>query len=127
MMSFSNIGRIFYGMSIAVMGLLTMYYKVFPYMLLPPQYLTPGNEMITYISGALLVLAGTFIVLQKQTRLVSFLLGIVLLLIFCILFYSIYVFGQRELQAFDGMGERRKRTGISRRCIDNCRLFFSKE
>jgi uncharacterized membrane protein YphA (DoxX/SURF4 family) len=55
-------------------------------MLLPPQYLTPGNEMISFISGALLVLAGIFIVLQIQTRLFSFLLGIVLLLIFCFCF-----------------------------------------
>jgi uncharacterized membrane protein len=86
MLSLSDIGRIFYGMSIAVLGLLTIYYKVFPYILLPPQYLTPGNEMISYISGALLVLGGLFIVLQKQTRLVSFLLGIALLLIFCFCF-----------------------------------------
>ncbi len=86
MLSLSNIGRIFYGVSIVVMGLLTIYYKVFPYMLLPPQYLTPGNEMITFVSGTLLVLVGIFIVLQKQTRLFSFLLGIVLLLIFCFCF-----------------------------------------
>jgi uncharacterized membrane protein len=86
MLSLSNIGRIFYGVSIVVLGLLAIYYKAFPYMLLPPQYLTPGNEMITIVSGVLLVLAGLFIVLQKQTRLFSFLLGIVLLLIFCFCF-----------------------------------------
>src|SRR5579862_8977359 len=72
MLSLSNIGRIFYGVSIVVLGLLTIYYKVFPYMLLPPQYLTPGNEMITFVSGVLLVVAGIFIVLQKQTMLFCF-------------------------------------------------------
>jgi uncharacterized membrane protein len=85
-LGYSNIGRIFYGISIAGIGFPTIYYKVFPYMLLPPQYLTPSYSMIAYISGALLFLAGAFIVLQKQTRLISLLLGCVLLLIFCFFF-----------------------------------------
>ncbi len=71
MLSLSNIGRVFYGVSIAVLGFLTFHYKVFPYMLLPPQYLTSGNEMITFVSSSLLVLVSIFIILQRQTRLDS--------------------------------------------------------
>ncbi len=84
--SLSNIGRIFYGVAIAGMGFPTIYYKVFPYMLLPPQYLSPQHTIVAYISGALLVLAGVFIALNKKTNIISLLLGTVLLLIFCFLF-----------------------------------------
>jgi uncharacterized membrane protein len=86
MVNLSNTGRIFYGIAIGGLGLLTVIYKVFPYMLLPPQYLTPTHAMTAYISGILLVMAGIFIVLQNQTRVVSFLLGVALLLIFCFFF-----------------------------------------
>lgn len=86
MWNLSNIGRIFFGIAMVVMGFTTICYKVFPYMLLPPQFLTPGHPIITYISGTLLMLAGFFIVLQKKTSTVSLLLGCVLLLIFCFLY-----------------------------------------
>jgi len=39
----SNIGRLFYGIAIAGMGVLTIYYTDFPYMLLPPNHsVVPG-------------------------------------------------------------------------------------
>ena len=82
----SNIGRIFYGVSIAVMGFLTICYHDFPYMLLPPHKGLPGLVLLAYISGALLVLAGASIVFGKKARSVSLLLGVVLLLIFCFYF-----------------------------------------
>ena len=84
----STIGRVFYGIAIAVLGLLTIYYKDFPYMLIPPKHLwIPDLVMIAYIFGAMLILAGVCIVFQKKTRTVSLLLGSLLLLIFC--FYYI--------------------------------------
>ena len=83
----SNIGRIFFGIAIAGMGLLTIYYHDFPYMLIPPKHhWITGLVMLAYISGALLVLAGAFIVFEKKTRSISLLLGTVLLLIFCFYF-----------------------------------------
>jgi uncharacterized membrane protein YphA (DoxX/SURF4 family) len=86
----SNTGRIFYGVSIAVMGLLTIYYKDFPYMLFPAQPLqTPG---LVYIFGLLFILAGSCIVFGKKIRPVSLLFGSVLLLIFCF-YYLPYEFG----------------------------------
>jgi hypothetical protein len=87
MRNLSNIGRIFYGISIAIMGFVTIYDHDFPYMLIPAghSWLT-GHEIVAYISGALLILAGIFIAFAKKTFPVSLLLGVVLLAIFCFYF-----------------------------------------
>jgi hypothetical protein len=82
----SSIGRIFYGLSIAVMGLLTIYYKNFPYFLIPPHAWMKGHAIFAYVCGALLVLAGGCIVFEKKILPASLLLGTVLLLIFCFYF-----------------------------------------
>ena len=87
MRNLSDVGRIFYGISIAVMGLLTIYYRDFPYMLIPSKHLwIPGLVILAYISGALLFLVGAGIVFEKRTRPFSLVLGTVLLLIFCCYF-----------------------------------------
>jgi uncharacterized membrane protein len=83
----SNVGRIFYGIAIAGIGFLTIYYSDFPYMLIPPKHSwIPGLVMLAYISGAMLILAGACIVFEKKVRPISLLLGSVLLLIFCFYF-----------------------------------------
>jgi uncharacterized membrane protein len=80
-------GRVFFGAAIGVLGLLTIYYRDFPYMLIPPKHSwIPGLTIIAYLSGALLLLAGVCIVLEKKIRPASLLLGGVLLLIFCLYF-----------------------------------------
>jgi uncharacterized membrane protein len=77
----SNIGRIFYGAAIAGIGLTTIYYKDFPYMLFLTQPLQiPG---LVYIIGFLFILVGASIVFDKKIRPVSFLFGSILFLIFC--------------------------------------------
>jgi len=82
-----NTGRIFFGVSIVVMGLLIIYYNDFPYMLIPQNhYWIPGLVVIAYVSGALLVVAGTSIVFEKGIRSSSLMLGSILLLIFCFYF-----------------------------------------
>jgi uncharacterized membrane protein len=87
MRNLSKIGRIFYGISIAVTGFLTIYYHDFPYLLIPPNHSwIPGLSALAYIFGAMLVLAGACIVFEKRTRTISLLLGTVLLLIFCFYF-----------------------------------------
>ena len=79
----SGMGRIFYGIAIAAMGLLTIYYRRLPYMMIPPKHHWLSDHVIwVYLSGALLLLAGICIVLEKKVRQVSLLLGTVLLLIF---------------------------------------------
>ena len=83
----SIIGRIFYGISIAVMGFVTIYDHDFPYMLIPEgRSWLVGHEIVAYISGVLLILAGVFIAFAKKTFPVSLLLGAVLLAIFCFYF-----------------------------------------
>jgi uncharacterized membrane protein len=87
MRNLSNVGRIFYGIAIAVIGFLTIYYSDFPYMLIPPKHSwIPGLVMLSYISGTMLMLAGACIVFEKKVRPISLLLGTVLLLIFCFYF-----------------------------------------
>jgi len=84
MPNLSNLGRIFYGIAIAVMGFQTIYYTDFPYMLIPPKHLwMTGLSIFAYISGTLLILAGISIVFDKKTMSISLFLGSVLLLIFC--------------------------------------------
>jgi uncharacterized membrane protein len=83
----SDAGRIFYGIAIAVLGFLTIYYGDFPYMLIPPKHSwIPGLATLAYISGAMLILAGACIVFEKKIWPTSLLLGSVLLLIFCFYF-----------------------------------------
>jgi len=87
MRDLSNIGRIFFGIAIAGMGFLTIYYGDFPYMLIPPKHSwIPGLVMLAYIFGAMLILAGACIVFEKKIKQVSLLLGSVLLAIFCFYF-----------------------------------------
>jgi hypothetical protein len=87
MRKLSDIGRIFYGIAIAGIGFPAIFDKAFPYMLLPPlNFLNSVPVMIIYISGALLILVGTCIAIEKKTGPVSLLFGFVLLLIFCFLF-----------------------------------------
>jgi hypothetical protein len=84
----SNIGRIFYGIAIAGMGVLTISYKDFPYMLIPPEHSwITSLVLLTYIFGAMLILSSACIVFEKRTRTISLLLGSALLMIFC--FYYI--------------------------------------
>jgi hypothetical protein len=102
----SNTGRFFYGISIAVMGFLTIYYKDFPYMLFPVQPLQiPG---LVYIFGILFILIGACIFFEIKIRPVSLLFGSVLLLIFC--FYHLpYEFGvntnYKKLLEWDNPGK----------------------
>ncbi len=87
MRNLSNVGRIFYGISIVVIGLLTIYYRDYPYMLIPQEHLwIPNLVLFAYISGALLILAGACIVFEMKIIPISFVLGSALLLIFCFYF-----------------------------------------
>jgi uncharacterized membrane protein YphA (DoxX/SURF4 family) len=87
MKKLSDVGRIFYGISIAGIGFPTIYYKSFPYMLFPPEhFLNAVPAILYYITGTLLILIGACIVFEIKTRQVSLLFGGVLLLIFCFCF-----------------------------------------
>jgi len=87
MRNLSAAGRIFFGIAIAVMGLITIYYSDFPYMLIPPKHAwIPGLAVLARVSGGLLIVAGGCIVVEKKPRTVALLLGTVLLLLCCFYF-----------------------------------------
>jgi uncharacterized membrane protein len=87
MRNLSNIGRIFYGIAIAVLGFQTIYYNEFPYMLIPPKHAWIHDLVVlAYISGGMLILAGASILFEIKIRQISLLLGALLLLIFCFYF-----------------------------------------
>ncbi|HUB60463.1 MAG TPA: hypothetical protein VL978_07175 [Puia sp.] len=83
----TDIARIFYGISMAAMGFITIYYRDFPYMLIPPHHAWISDHVILlYLCGGLLFLAGICIVPGKELLSASRLLGAVLLLVFCFYF-----------------------------------------
>jgi uncharacterized membrane protein len=101
MRNLSGIGRIFYGISIAVLGFVTIYDHDFPYMLIPAGHSwLVGHEIVAYISGVLLILAGVFIAFAKKTLPVSLLLGAVLLAIFCFYFIPYQLIASRRYMHF---------------------------
>jgi uncharacterized membrane protein YphA (DoxX/SURF4 family) len=88
MENLSNIGRIFYGIAIAGIGVQAIYYHDFPYILpLPEHFRVSGLPILAYIFGIMFTLAGACIIFKKKPRQISLLFGGVLLLIFC--FYYI--------------------------------------
>jgi len=78
-----GIGRLFYGIAITAMGLLTLCYHRLPYMMIPQNHPWLNEHMIwVYISGVLLLPAGICIILEKKLTQIAFLLGAILLAIF---------------------------------------------
>jgi uncharacterized membrane protein YphA (DoxX/SURF4 family) len=85
MINLSKSGRICYGAAMARIGICTIYYRDFPYMLIPPKHSwIPDLAVVAIISGIALVLAGSCIVFEKKARQVSLVLAAVLILIFCL-------------------------------------------
>lgn len=84
----SAMGRIFYGIAIAGIGVQTVYYHSFPYILPIPEHAwKPAVLILAYVFGIFLFLAGVCCVSGKKARQAGLLLGAILLLIFC--FYYI--------------------------------------
>ena len=95
------IGRVFYGVSIAALGVLTIAHQDFPYMLIPPRHSWINSyELLLYIPGALLILAGACIAIKKWIMPVSLLLGAVLLLIFLFYFGPYEIIGSANFMHF---------------------------
>ena len=128
MKNLSNIGRIFYGVAMTVMGLLTIYYKDFPYMLIPPNHSwIHGLVILAYISGTMLILAGVCIVFEKKTRSVSLLLGTVLLLIFCLYYVPYEFMATTNYMHLGEWDNAEKELALSGWRIYNCRLLSRKK
>ncbi|MEP6684927.1 MAG: hypothetical protein ABJA35_16760 [Parafilimonas sp.] len=81
---FIKITRAFYGTAIVVYGLQQLYYGDFRNVQLPPwQYHIPALNIVAYITGAGLIIAGLAIIFEKNARQVSLVLGGVFLLLCC--------------------------------------------
>jgi len=97
----ATLGRVFYGGSIAAMGVLTMIYRDVPYMLLPPNHAWLTEHVVAvYVVGALLLVAGVAIVAGRRIAAVSVVLGTALLLIFCFYFLPYELTGSRNYRLF---------------------------
>lgn len=83
------VGRAFYGIGLAGIGVQHFMYADFRPMILPywPSSI-PGLSTWAYIIGAVLVLAGVMIALSKKARMVAIALGILFFLLF--LFHAYY-------------------------------------
>jgi len=87
MLKLRNLGRVFFGIAIAGIGFVSIYYRDFPYMLIPSNHSGIANPgLLASISGALLILAGICAIFEQQILLTSLLLGTVLLLVFSFYF-----------------------------------------
>lgn len=82
------VGRIFFGAAIIGLGLLTLYYQDFPYMIIPYKHSwIPGLPMVSSAFAIVMLVAGGCILLARQAGTASLLLGTILLSIF--IFYFI--------------------------------------
>jgi len=87
MINLSTPGRIFYCLSIAALGFLTLFFHDFPYFFIPAKHVWLSEHLIfVYFSGGLRILAGVCIAFERTAMPISLLLGTVLLLIFCFYF-----------------------------------------
>jgi hypothetical protein len=128
MRNLSNTGRIFYGIAIAGLGLQTMYYGDFPYMLIPPEHSRiPGILILSYIAGILLVSVGASIVFEKRIRTSSLLLGSFLLLIFCVYFIPYQLIADPNYIHFGAWENAEKELALSAGAFVMAASFSEKE
>ena len=123
MRNLSYTGRIFYGIAIAVLGFLTLFYRDFPYMLIPPH---EGLVIAAYISGIFLVLAGGWIVFGKKIMPVSILLGGVLLAVFCCYFIPYQLMASSRYMHFGQWENSAKELALASGALVIAGLFVQK-
>jgi hypothetical protein len=110
----AHIGRIFYGLAIAAMGGLTIYYRDFPYMLIPARHpWLIDHVVVLYMSGAFLFLAGACIALGIKLVPVSLSLGGLLLLVFCFYFIPYELMASSRYMHFGGWENAAKELSLA--------------
>ena len=81
---FIKICRAFYGIAIVVYGCQQLYFGNFRNVQLPPwQYQIPALNVVAYLTGAGLIIAGIAIIFERGARNASLILGGVFLLLCC--------------------------------------------
>jgi uncharacterized membrane protein YphA (DoxX/SURF4 family) len=75
--------RISYGILVAALGVQQIFYGDFRPVILPPwPASSPGHTFFVYLLSAIFIIAGTAIVFNKKTNIVSLILGAIFLLLF---------------------------------------------
>lgn len=83
---FIKTSRVFYGIAILVYGIQQFVYGNFRRVQLPPwQYHLPALNLIAYVTGAGLIVAGASIIFDIRARNVSLVLGGIFLLLVCLM------------------------------------------
>jgi len=101
MRNLSYVGRTFYSLAIIVIGVLTIYYRDFPYMMIPQKHSwIPGLGVLAPVFGVLLLLAGACITFKTNAKSVSLFLGSTLLCIFCFYFIPYQLFVSKNYIVF---------------------------
>jgi uncharacterized membrane protein YphA (DoxX/SURF4 family) len=79
-----KISRAFYGIAIVVYGIQQLYYGDFRNVQLPPwQYHIQALNIVAYVTGAGLIIAGFAIIFERKARQASLILGGIFLLLCC--------------------------------------------
>jgi len=96
------------------MGLQTICYCDFPYMMIPPKHTAmPGIIILTYVFGIVLVTSGVSIAFRKKIKPISLMLGVVLLLIFCFCFIPYEVIANPNYLQFGEWENAEKELALS--------------
>jgi len=83
MATLANIGRVFFGIAIAEMGLQALYFTDFPYMLLPPANVH-APDVLAYALGIILAAAGACIIFLRKNRPIAIVLAFIFAGIACL-------------------------------------------
>jgi uncharacterized membrane protein YphA (DoxX/SURF4 family) len=89
-----KVARISYGILVAALGVQQIFYTDFRPVILPPwPALWPWHTFFIYLLSAVFIIAGTAIVFNKKTNIVSLILGVIFLLLFlfCQIPYELFV------------------------------------
>ena len=79
-----KLNRAFYGIAIVAYGIQQFYFGDFRNVQLPPwQYYIPGLKIISYVTGACLIMVGVAIIFNKKAQQASLILGGTFLLLCC--------------------------------------------
>ena len=107
-------GRIFFGTAMAGIGFQQFFYADFHPMILPPLHTwIPGLKFWAYISGAALMAAGAAIIFVKGARLISLVLGAILLGLFCFYYIPYEIFIDPYYKYLGEWGDAEKELALS--------------
>jgi uncharacterized membrane protein YphA (DoxX/SURF4 family) len=108
MVKLIKMGRLFYGIAMAGVGVQQFLYGDFPPMILPPLHAwIPWLRFWAWLAGAGFTIAGAAIIFEKKARAISLILGIVLFA-FCIYYIPYEIILDPHSNYFGSWGDAQK-------------------